>query len=131
MSHRNHDSNRIRVDTALVPGYVSDLVVGEVKPLEGGVPPEGAEGDVPDLVVAQVEERQFGEAVHDEAHVRHVVQLVVVQVQLLHLWRVLERVAVEGPDLVMAEVDRPQPGEPVQRAPLQFRQPVLAQVEVL
>ena len=62
-----------------------DLIVGEVEPLEGGVSPEGAEGDVPDLVVAQVEQRQFGQAVHDEADVRHVVQLVVVEVQLLHL----------------------------------------------
>ena len=48
-----------------------------------------------------------------------------------YLWRVLERVAVEGSDLVVAEVDRLQSGQPVQRAPLQLRQPVLAQVEVL
>ena len=48
-----------------------------------------------------------------------------------YLWRVLERVAVEGADLVVAEVDRLQPGQPVQRAPLQLSQPVLAQVEVL
>ena len=68
-----------------VPGYMSDLVVGQVEPLEGGVTPEGAEGNVPDLVVAQVEQRQFRQAVHDEADVRDVVQLVVVEVQLLHL----------------------------------------------
>ena len=64
---------------------MADLVVGEVEALEGGVSPEGAEGNVPDLVVAQVEQRQFRQAVHDEADVRHVVQLVVVEVQLLNL----------------------------------------------
>ena len=69
----------------IIPGDVPDLVVGEVEPLEGGVPPEGAEGDVADLVVGEVEEGEARQAVHDEAHVRHVVQLVVRQVQLLNL----------------------------------------------
>ena len=62
-----------------------DLVVGEVESLEGGVAPEGAEGDVADLVVGEVEEGEARQAVHEEAHVRHVVQLVVRKVQLLHL----------------------------------------------
>ena len=69
----------------IIPGDVPDLVVGEVEPLEGGVPPEGAEGYIADLVVGEVEEGEARQAVHDEAHVRHVVQLVVRQVQLLHL----------------------------------------------
>ena len=42
----------------IIPGDVPDLVVGEVEPLEGGVAPEGAEGDVADLVVGEVEERE-------------------------------------------------------------------------
>ena len=48
-----------------------------------------------------------------------------------HLWRVLECVAVEWPDLVVAEVDGAQARQAVQRAPLQLRQPVLAQVKLL